>query len=166
MENIEQLKTELLKRYEKTKTRQRISDGAYCIAKENVKSLKINNIQDAILYFACLNLINAYAKQNDIDYNFKKYISKGFEQIIKKDLKNVTYCVDADNALIVNICDIQFSFHHTKPSEKMIEATSYFKQQTWGGVKLQMIADSLFYLASAQQGLSNEYFENETNLEL
>ena len=66
--------------------------------------------------------------------------------------------------MIVNINDLQFSFHNVEPSPKMVFAKQFqhklsmpfYKEQQWEGVRLQPVAESLFKFANNMEGLSNE----------
>ena len=144
-----------------------VSEESYLRAKANLDTMFINNEKDAFLFYASLNLLNTYVKQNKdkISYAFKEDVKSGFDSIIVNKIKDATYCYDpAEKVLIINIKGMQFSFHNVTPSAKMNFARMfekrldrpYYAEQKWEGLRLQPVAETLFKYANNLEGLSNE----------
>lgn len=164
LDQVNQLKKKII---ENPKEPEVISEEYYRRSKANIDTMCILNKEDAFLYFASLNLLNTYVKQDNkskISYNFKSCVTSAFDSIIMNKI-DANYCYDnIEKLLIVNIDGMQFSFHNVTPSPKMIFAKQfprlvgkeYFKQQEWEGIRLQPVAQSLFKFANNLEGLSNE----------
>lgn len=144
-----------------------VSREDFVRALTNKEVMFINNKEDAFLYFASLNLLNTYVKQNkkSISYNFKNDVLSGFDTVIMNNIEGVTYCYDkVEKVILVEIDGLQFSFHNVLPSPKMdyvknfasIVETKFHKEQQWEGLRLQPVATTLFEYANNLQGLSNK----------
>ena len=142
-----------------------ISNDCFIKAKANLRTMFLENEEDAFLYFASLNVFNAYVKQNKgkVSYGFKNNVLSAFDALIMNGIP-ATYDYDKkEKLLIVNIKGMQFSFHNVLPSSKMEFVKNYrrtehdyYKQQEWEGIRLQPIAESLFNFANNLKGLSNK----------
>ena len=144
-----------------------VSREDFVRAMANKQAMFINNKEDAFLYFASLNLLNTYVKQNkkSVSYNFKNDVLSAFDTVIMNNIEGVTYCYDSvEKAIIVDIDGLQFSFHNVLPSPKMdfvrnfsaIVETQFYKEQSWEGLRLQPVASTLFEYANNLSGLSNK----------
>ena len=144
-----------------------VSEENFIRAKANMNAMQLLNTEDMFLYFASLNLLNTYVKQNKnkMKYYFKQFVTKAFDSAIVNQIKDVTYSYDdVEKLLIVNISGMQFSFHNVNPSAKMEfvkmsrdkEVRAYFKKEEWEGFRLQPIAETLFKYANNLDGLTKE----------
>lgn len=145
--------------------KEEVSRESYIRAKANLKTMFITNTADAFLYFASINLINTYVKSHkDVSYNFKLSVNSGIDGLIANDVENATFCYDAaEKAMMVNIAGLQFSFHNVKPNASMQylmlnpsdENGKFYKKESWQGVRLQTMAETLFDFANNLDELSN-----------
>lgn len=114
--------------------------------------MKIKNQYDALYFFSCMNLLNAYVKQGNSDrelisgYKFKDYIVNGIEQILLNQIKDVKiyFC---PSVVYITLFNLQFSFHNVKPSyflNKQFINTSRNEKQEWSNIKLQPFAVNIF----------------------
>ncbi len=144
-----------------------VSENDFIRAKTNVSIMTIENTEDAFLYYASLNLLNTYVKQNKnaISYKFKQEAISGFDSIIVNKIPGVTYSYDeTEKVLIVNVSGFQFSFHNATPSAKMdfaknfshLIGTQFYKPEKWEGLRLQPYAVTVFTYASGLEGLTNK----------
>ena len=107
---------------------------------KSLKTLPLNTTEDAFLYFASINLLNAYVKQHKIkSYYFKCFIPRGM-------------------LVIVQIFDMQFSFHSKKPSRVMQEniqsGSKYYQKFDWNGIKKQPQALEIYNFAKDLENLT------------
>ena len=118
--------------------------------KNVVNALKIIDAKDfsskekVFVYFASFNLLNKYAKQEDIvegfkdSYYFKKYIGIAAETLANDKEKYADFYGDS-NLFMVDCLGMEFSFHNIK-----LEAT--YPPKNWIGLKLQPYANAIFEL--------------------
>lgn len=145
---------------------EKISEESYKRARANIDTMFILNEQDAFLFYASLNLLNTYVKQNKdkISYGFKEHVKSAFDSIIMNKINASYYYDSKEKVLIVNICGVQFSFHNVEPSAKMYFAKNFenkltikhYQPQEWEGLRLQPVAETLFKFANNLSGLSNQ----------
>ena len=96
------------------------------------------------VYFAALNMLNSYVKKDDIlpcmkgEYYFKKYVSFGVNYLASHP-NNAVDIYASQDLLIVECMGMEFSFHNVKTEFEFIE-------KSWGGIKLQPYAKSIFDL--------------------
>lgn len=144
-----------------------ISEESFIRARANVSGMQLLNTEDAFLFYASLNLLNTYVKQNKnkIKYGFKKHVTDAFDSAIVNQIEDISYSYDdVEKLLIVNVSGMQFSFHNVKPSAKMNfvrmspdkEVRAYHKKEEWEGFRLQPIAETLFKYANNLDGLTKE----------
>ena len=143
-----------------------VSEESFVRARANIDTMFILNEKDAFLFYASLNLLNTYVKQNKnkISYGFKEHVKSAFDSIIMNKIKAEYFYDNQEKVLIVNIQGVQFSFHNVEPSAKMTFARlfenkldhKYYQPQQWEGLRLQPVAETLFKYANNLEGLSNE----------
>ncbi len=127
-----------------------------------VKNLKIHTQNDVVLFCAALNLLNTYVKQpgSDIGYSFKAYINHLFVALSKCNIADVKIGMNIKiskkgNAIayiIVQINDVQFSFHQIKMSDAAYNVKNYsglVHNLEFDGLKKQICAVSVFEMAKA-----------------
>lgn len=132
-----------------------------------LKTMMLNNVEDYYLYFASINLLNAYTKQGDATeefkgrYSHKYFVTQALDSAIANNMLGVTFSHNKDgkdHVLLVNIEGTQFSFHGVIPSGKMDFAANeekiQHKKEEWEGVKLQPFAGTLFNEATKLDYLS------------
>lgn len=107
--------------------------------------IRIENRNDALYFFASMNLLNAYVKDPSASedfkkrYKFKRHLSKGIEEVIMKNIAEVEVYLDS-SVTYITVCGIQFSFHNI-PITKHLKNNYLYnkanKPQSWSGVRLQ-----------------------------
>ena len=144
-----------------------ISEENFIRARANVSGMQLLKTEDVFLFYASLNLLNTYVKQNKgkIKYGFKKHVTDAFDSAIVNQVENVSYSYDAtEKLMIVNVAGLQFSFHNVIPSAKMNfvrmsadkDVRSYYKKEEWDGFRLQPVGETLFRYANNLDGLTKE----------
>ena len=128
---------------------------------KSLKTLPLDTTEDAFLYFASLNLLNAYVKQHKLkSYYFKSFIPSGIDKILQdKKLSNIKFTTQTEGMLvIVQIFDMQFSFHGIKPSpvmqENMQNGSKYYQKFDWDGVRKQPQALEIYNFAKDLENLT------------
>ena len=118
-----------------------------------VKNYHIDRPLSVIKFCVALNLLNTYVKQSDstISYAFRKCIKRLIVALEKKQIKHVFVGFNQSDSsyLIVQICDVQFSFHgipKTDMVDKLINKYSGTVPLKWDGLRKQMCASSIFKL--------------------
>ena len=130
-------------------------------ALNNIDFMSLQTPDDYFLFFASLNLINAYIKQDNAEesisksYSFKQHVSKGIEAILTWQPEGIK-CFYDKNLAIINIEGLQFSFHNVEISNLMIDKKDSLEAITWEGIRLQPVANLIFEFATALPGLSKE----------
>jgi hypothetical protein len=122
-----------------------------------LKTMALNTKEDYFLFLSAINLLNAYTKKDYATDEFKKayshkqYIEQAINSAIMDEKEILTFSHNKDGkggVLIVNIDDVQFSFHSVLPSAKMqlVMRDNLFEheQEKWSGIRLQPVASSLF----------------------
>lgn len=169
LEDVEKLKNKLSGLQKEPEV---ISREDFIRAKTNVSIMTLETTEDAFLYFASLNLLNTYVKQNKkaISYGFKQEVISGFDAVINNGISGVTYNYDKkEGVLVVNVAGMQFSFHQVLPSAKMDYVKNfefnldqkYYSEKSWDGLRLQPVAKTVFEFASGLDGLSKETFAGD-----
>ena len=115
-----------------------------------IKALKVIDAKNfttqekVFVYFASLNLINRFIKQEDIpeevkdNYYFKKFVGSAID--VLHDKKSNFISVFGDNKLIiVNCMGMDFSYHNVKTKNA-------YPYKEWSGLKLQPYANTIFEL--------------------
>lgn len=123
----------------------------------NIRSMALNTAEDYFLYFASLNLINAYVKKDYAalkNYSFKEYISKGVEALIKKEVMGIKFSYNKQ-LTVIDIKGLQFSFHNSEITEEMQLVADKYEQIEWEGIRLQPVALEIYNYAKDLDNLSN-----------
>ena len=126
-------------------------------ALEIVQTLEVNTVEDVLLFCAAMNLLNTYVKQRDryFGYYFKSYLNYLFETLLKNSLPEINIGIDisvtkkgtAVAYVIVQIENVQFSFHQISVSNELLELkqnTNIVKELTFDGIRKQMCASAIF----------------------
>jgi hypothetical protein len=117
------------------------------------------NIADAFLGCASLNLLNTYARQPDakIGYLFRAHFYNFFKGIEDLDLKTKLkiYYDEDDRLMVFSFWDFQFSFHNIRYND-VVRKLDCGKVE-WDGIRKQRCAETIFDFA-----LSNNYISNKT----
>ena len=125
------------------------------VAMNVIKNYFIDRPLSVIKFCAAMNLLNTYVKQDDttIDYAFKGCINRLIIGLDKKHISNVLVGFDKDDkyCLIVQICDVQFSFHGIRKTYKLNNVINKYSDTVplqWDGLRKQMCASSIFKLCA------------------
>jgi|GEM_PF-6307652 hypothetical protein len=134
-----------------------------------LKTMSLNTKDDYFLFLSSINLLNSYTKKDYASSEFKKsykhkqFIEQAVDSAIEDDKKVLTFSDNKhgkNSVLIVNIDDVQFSFHSVKTSARMdyIKRENFYEyqKQDWNEVKLQPQASSLFENSTKLNELSQE----------
>jgi len=111
----------------------------------------IEDKYDALYFFACMNLLNAYVKKENAGefrkrYRFKDYVIHGIEQVIIKKIDGVEIYLQPD-VTYVSLFGLQFSFHNLRPTSflrKQYMNSPQNKKQEWTNIRLQPPARIIF----------------------
>ena len=132
------------------------------IAYKNLK-MPINSRNDALVFLASVNLVNAYVKQDNAilfmkpKYIFKNILVDRLEEMISKNIEGVKIYFNVDTTYI-KILNLQFSFKYLPTNEFMKKYINCDKNkvQRWEGMKLQPCAgDILEQTIKIQQDFIN-----------
>ena len=129
------------------KEKEYISDEDAFSSYVYVKEMKLELEGDFLLFLACLNLLNTYVKQRDakIGYYFKKEIDYFISICIRKNNKILKINEEKDgnkgNLIMVQINNIQFSFHSAEYQDKNIILDDTIK---WDGIRKQKCALTIY----------------------
>lgn len=112
--------------------------------------LNVETIDDAFLFFASMNVLNAYVKKSDAGenffkrYEFKRDIVRVLEHLILNPIKNVSIYLDKD-VTYIDLLGLQFSFHHLPRTTILKEYQTNDKNLPfeWKGIRLQPFAKSI-----------------------
>ncbi len=113
--------------------------------------IRIRDKYDALYFFACMNLLNAYVKNEDAaaefadNYRFKQYVVSGLEQVIKRHIEGVFVYIERKIAY-VSVLGLQFSFHNLTLSSALQDhmRSRQNVRQEWTGIRLQTPAALIF----------------------
>lgn len=113
--------------------------------------ISIQDKYDALYFFACMNLLNAYVKKENAGefkkrYQFKNFIVRGIEQVVGKKIDGVEIYLNPE-VTYVNLFNLQFSFHNIRPSpylRKHYLNSPLNKKQVWKNIRLQPPARIIF----------------------
>lgn len=125
-----------------------------------IKNMEIKTEKDVIVFCAAMNLMNTYVKQPDSDttYWFKAKMYRLFKALYKNNIPNVIIDMDISVTkkgkttayVIVQIREVQFSFHQIKLTDEAFElmlGTDIVQELEFDGKIKQMCASSIFNLA-------------------
>lgn len=134
----------------------------------NLSVMELKTSDDYFLFYASINLINAYVKKEYAvykNYNFKRFVSLGIESLIneKKDGINFSY---NKQLTIVEIMGVQFSFHNSQITDLMKSKESDFQQIEWSNIRLQPFALEIYELARMLPNLSKKDVFSGGNIEV
>lgn len=138
-----------------------------------MKHIQLLNDSDLYLYFASINLLNRYIKQEKdkdvgLGYGFKLFINVGLRRIVYNNFKNVKLNFsknDDNNLLLIDIEGMQFSFHSVS-AEKEILNSSNIADVKWDQIKKQVCALSVFNSAKDNPLRSNKSIVDDGNLDI
>lgn len=131
-----------------------------------VKGMGIYAKTDIFVYLCALNLLNAAIKTPEFKGKLSYSIIKPNAGRLIRDIDNlkdasITYYYDQEEGcLYIKVEDVIFSFHQVPPTPEILKA-SFSKPIQWSGVRLQKIAQPLFYKTTSQLEMS---FENDLEL--
>lgn len=109
--------------------------------------LNVETLDEAFLFFASMNVLNAYVKKKDAGdnffkrYEFKHDIVRVLEHLILYPIKNVSFYLDKD-VTYIDLLGLQFSFHHLPLTaiSKEYQTSDINLPFEWKGIRLQPIA--------------------------
>lgn len=126
-------------------------------ALEIVKTLEVKTQEDILLFCAAMNLLNTYVKQpgRKFGYFFKSYLNYLFQALLENNVQGVNVGMDItitkkENAVtlvIIQIENIQFSFHQIRVSDEMLNLklnSGIVKKLVFDGIKKQTCAATIF----------------------
>lgn len=120
----------------------------------NIAWMDVESIDEAFLFFASMNYLNAYVKINDANnsmykrYDFKRDVVGVLEGCVLRPIESMNIYIDSD-VTYVELVGLQFSFHHLPKSAVLQE---YQKGETnrsieWKGIRLQPFAKEILETA-------------------
>ena len=120
-----------------------------------ISQMKLELPGDFLLFISALNLLNTYVKQKDskINYKFKNEIDYFLEACLRKSKDVLKINKDADEKgklLIIQINDLQFSFHSVKCKYEGIDQ-NITADIEWDGIRKQLCAVTLYNLCKENQ---------------
>ena len=127
----------------------------------NARNMELVTTDDFFLFFASINLLNAYVKKDYITnkkYDFKKNIISGIESLIKNSNSDIKFCYNK-NLTTIEINGLQFTFHNVEISDVMKEHK--YEDIEWLGVRLQPVASTIFEFANSLDNLTKKTFFGE-----
>ena len=109
--------------------------------------LHVETIDEAFLFFASMNVLNAYVKKRDAGenffkrYEFKRDIVRVLEHLLLYPIIDVSIYLDKD-VTYIDLLGLQFSFHHLPLSSilKEYQASDLNRPFEWKGIRLQPYA--------------------------
>lgn len=119
-----------------------LSDNMAIEALAYLKTLRIKSTEDALLFMASANFINKYIKIGGKKklYHFKEDVFFAADILAEGKIPKVTYGFHHDKSvgrvLVVQIGEIQFSFHDDRKLDKY-QNLSADQNLTWREVRLQ-----------------------------
>ena len=127
-----------------------------------VKNQMVYTKEDVIRFCAALNLLNTYVKQPDskIGYDFKGCINRLFIALMQHNIPGIKVGMEIKNTkkglgvayVIVQIDDVQFSFHQiklTKNAYLLKQNTNIVHNLEFDGLRKQMCAVSIYEMVKA-----------------
>jgi hypothetical protein len=132
-----------------------------------ISHMELSTPEDYCLFFASINLLNRYSKTiEEPDYWFKSFINLGLDSIIYNEVEGVTFNYNKDGAVLINTGGLQFSFHTSDKSEKMIKAIEEkhftYNPEEWQGIRLQPCATSVFNESLSLKNLTQKTLIDKT----
>lgn len=119
-----------------------VSDNMAIEALAYLKTLRIKSTEDALLFMASANFVNKYIKIGNKKklYHFKEDVFFAADILAEGKIPKVTYGFHHDKSvgrvLVVQIGEIQFSFHDDRKLDKY-QNLSADQNLTWRKVRLQ-----------------------------
>lgn len=127
-----------------------------------VKNQMVYTKEDVIRFCAALNLLNTYVKQPDskIGYDFKGCINRLFIALMQHNIPGIKVGMEIKTTkkglevayVIVQIDDVQFSFHQiklTKNAYLLKQNTNIVHNLEFDGLRKQMCAVSIYEMVKA-----------------
>ena len=137
--------------------KEHIADSQANEALEILESLEVRTTEDVLLFCAAMNLLNTYVKQPDrkLGYSFKAYLDYLFVALLENNIQNVNVGMDitvtkkggAVALVIIQIENVQFSFHQIKMSDEALDLklnSDVVKDLVFDGTRKQMCASTIF----------------------
>lgn len=139
-----------------------VSDDLCYEALNVVKNYMVYTKEDTIRFCAALNLLNTYVKQSDskIGYEFKGCINCLFIALMMQKIPGIKVSMEISTTkkvskvayVIVQIDDVQFSFHEiklTKNAYLLKTNTDMVHSLEFDGLRKQMCAVSIYEMVKA-----------------
>lgn len=131
-------------------------------------NIQLNNWADVYLFCACINLVNTYVKQpgSKVGYSFKSRVHFLVSTLTEKHFEGVKLDCKVspkDSLFIVNVYDVQFSFHNVKIDASIWKMLKEYQFQIpWDMIKKQKCANTVFNCAYELKERTNltKYSEN------
>jgi hypothetical protein len=160
MRDLGQLKNELSKGTE-YEEQIKFEDASKAVI--NSRCMALETLDDYFLFFASLNLLNAYTKKDYADpsikktYSFKGDVANGLNAIINRKPIGINWSYNKnDGATIIDVAGLQFAFHGIN-GEGTIDLMMLGREPIkWEGIRLQPMANMVFGFAEQLDGLSNK----------
>lgn len=126
-----------------------VSDDIVFEAMTIIKNMRIEDAGDVLLYCAAMNLVNTYVKQKNsmLGYGFKRNIHYMTSILLNLDIDDVYIDYqDVESLLVVQIYQIQFSFHYIRKKDEIISLCNsrHHKNLVWDGIRKQKCAVTLY----------------------
>jgi len=120
----------------------------------NIAWMDVESIDEAFLFFASMNYLNAYVKVNDANnsmykrYDFKRDVVRVLEGCVLRPIESMNIYINSD-VTYVELAGLQFSFHHLPKSAVLQDYQKGVTNQSieWKGIRLQPFAKEILETA-------------------
>lgn len=134
--------------------KEKITDLKAFKAYSYIKNMYLEDVGDALLFCASMNLINTYVKQNNskLGYRFKTEFAYLIGICANVGIQNMKIYLDKKSRnplLLVQFGNLQFSFHNVPLTKELLELSNSIVETEfeWDGIRKQQCADTIFDMA-------------------
>lgn len=126
-----------------------VNDDIAFEALVTIKNMRIEDAGDVLLFCGAMNLLNTYVKQKSsrLGYGFKQNMHYLTNILLNLDGDDVYIDYQDDGSLlVVQIYQIQFSFHYIRKKSEIISLcnSGHRKDLLWDGIRKQNCAVTLY----------------------
>ncbi len=130
-------------------------------SKKIIESSDFNTYDEAFVYFAALNYLNAYVKKDrkNLSYSFKNKVQPGIYAILTNKLNKIRFYYEKkERVCYISFYDFIFSFHYVDLNLEMYDYLSNERRIEFDGIRKQCTADLIL-------GITLKDFSNNYNLD-
>lgn len=142
---------EKCKAYQEKNEKEEVDDESAGVAYTLVNNMEVDNLADACLFCASMNLLNTYTKQENVSlgYSFKQKINRLINALSLCEFTGWQFDYEKSGRLaIFQIGDLQFSFHGINETDELKELIASLKLRNqsleWDGIRKQKCAMTVF----------------------